>query len=131
MMLKRNTFITIISMAVFVALGAVSKPASEFKNLQILPQDITEQKLDSIMHSYNIALGVTCKFCHATFPANPFSFDYPADTNPMKSNARDMLRMNININKTWFNFDSTKRAEYLNTITCITCHRGEPYPQIH
>jgi ribosomal protein L31 len=46
----------------------------------------------------------------------------------MKENARRMMRMTIDINKTYFNFDSTKRSEFMNVITCNTCHRGNPFP---
>ena len=46
----------------------------------------------------------------------------------MKENARDMLRMTIDINKNNFYFDKNIQPEYLNTVTCKTCHRGEPFP---
>ena len=124
--------------AAFVGLGstAIKEPRkSGFKNLKVLPQDISEQKLDSIMHSYNIALNVDCKFCHAAPKANnlfPFnkadSIDFASDAEPMKESARDMIRMNVYINKTYFYFDKNEKPEYLHTITCITCHKGEPYP---
>ncbi len=36
----------------------------EFKNLQILPKDISEHDLDSVMHHFSQSLGVHCDFCH-------------------------------------------------------------------
>ena len=91
-------------------------------------EDISEQKLDSIMESYNKALGIGCKFCHAPVANFPDSLDYASDSLPMKENAREMMRMNIYINKTYFYYPKTERPEYLNTVSCMTCHRGEEYP---
>ncbi|MEP7377398.1 MAG: c-type cytochrome [Chitinophagaceae bacterium] len=101
--------------------------------MRVLPKDISEQMLDSIMQTYNKALGVSCDFCHspatAVFPNTPptGSLDYALD-NSMKENGRRMMRLTIDINKSYFYFDSTKRPEYLNVITCKTCHRGHPFP---
>jgi hypothetical protein len=56
------------------------------------------------------------------------SLDYASDKHEMKENARKMMRMTIEINKTNFYFDTTQRPEYLKVVHCKTCHRGEPYP---
>jgi hypothetical protein len=98
------------------------------RNLKVLPTDISDKKLDSIMHAYNIALGVDCKFCHVPLLNIPDSLDYASDKEPMKENARNMMRMMIHVNKTWFYFDKNQQAEYLNTVHCNTCHRGEIIP---
>jgi len=108
------------------------------RNLKVLPQDISDQKLDSIMHSYNVALGVKCNFCHAKekqlsapwLPAKDTSerLDYASDIEPMKENARKMMRMTISINQSNFYFDKNEKPEYLHTVTCKTCHRGEELP---
>ncbi len=126
----------IFLLAAFVVAGTaasvITKPP--FKNLKVLPPDISEHALDSIMHSYNIALKVSCDFCHnpapVNFPLTPASgggLDFAAD-NGMKENARQMIRMNREINSKYFNFDSTRKPELINVITCNTCHRGNPYP---
>jgi hypothetical protein len=130
-MANKNTFITISFLAAFVLLGvaAIKKPAGFHKNLKVLPQDISDQQLDSIMKSYNVALGVDCKFCHVPLKDTPFILDYPSDTEPMKENAREMISMNIYINKTYFYFDKNQRPEYLQTVHCNTCHHGEPLPE--
>jgi hypothetical protein len=106
----------------------------KYKNLQVLPQDISEKKLDSIMVSYTKALKISCDFCHIppkvnmlTFSPDTKTIDYSLD-NPMKENARKMMRMTININSTYFHFDSIVKPEYLNVISCNTCHRGDPFP---
>lgn len=102
--------------------------APKERNLKILPKDISDQKLDSIMQSYNVALGVKCNFCHVPMKNLPDSLDYASDADPMKEEGRKMMRMTIDINKTNFYFDKKQRPEYLHTVTCKTCHRGEAFP---
>ena len=133
-MFTKNKFITTAILIAIVSAGvaAVNAPKNKFRNLKVLPQDISEAKLDSIMHTYNIALGVKCNFCHVPYNKLNFglkdSLDYAADTEPMKENARDMMRMTIEINRNNFYFDKNQQPEYLHTVTCKTCHRGEPFP---
>jgi len=59
-------FIVIGGAVAFVVIGiAASKPPQEtFKNLKVLPKDISEQRLDSVMNEFEKALGVGCDFCH-------------------------------------------------------------------
>lgn len=105
----------------------------KYKNLKVLPENISEFKLDSIMNSYNHALKVGCDFCHVKNPTafaltvNKDSLDYAAD-GQMKENARKMIRMMIDINKNNFYFDKTIEPVYLNAVSCNTCHRGNPFP---
>lgn len=126
---SKTITISLLTCLVMLGVAAIDPPDTAHKNLQILPKDISEQRLDSIMHSYNVALGVNCKFCHVPFKDMPDSLDYASDAGPMKEDARKMLRMNIYINKTYFYFDKSERPEYLNTVTCNTCHRGEAFPE--
>lgn len=123
--------ITILALGAFVVVGiAAGKiPQYEHKNLQVLPKDISDEKLDSIMQSYNKALGIGCGFCHSPMKNFSDSLDYAVDENPMKQEARKMMIMTIDINKTHFYYDSTIRPEYLNVVHCKTCHRGEAYPE--
>lgn len=128
--MQRKT-LTIFSLLAFsvVALMAASRiPEVKERNLKVLPKDISDEKLDSIMHSYNKALGVSCNFCHVPYEGFKDSLDYAADKDPMKENARDMMRMTIEVNSKYFYFDKNQKPEYLNTVTCITCHRGEVFP---
>jgi hypothetical protein len=46
------------------------------RNLQVLPEDISDAQLDSIMKQYNKALGVSCNFCHTKRSDYPDSLDY-------------------------------------------------------
>jgi Photosynthetic reaction centre cytochrome C subunit len=129
-MIQFRQFITFTGIILFVVLGIAATHLSQDKsrNLKVLPKDISDEKLDSIMNSYNKALGVKCNFCHNTIKNIPDSFDYAADENPMKEEGRKMIRLNIQVNKDYFYFDSLQRPEYLKVVTCITCHRGDPMP---
>ena len=114
---------------VVISVAATKAPYVKERNLKVLPKDISDAKLDSIMQTYNVALGVKCKFCHVPMKNMADSLDYASDAEPMKKNARDMMTMTININKTMFYFDKNERPEYLHTVTCKTCHRGEAFPE--
>jgi hypothetical protein len=118
-----------LSALVIAGVAAVDAPGGRHKNLQILPKDISEQKLDSIMESYSKALGSSCSFCHAEVKNFPDSLDYASDDNTMKENARQMMRMTILINKTYFHFDKNEKPEYLKVVNCKTCHKGEAIPE--
>jgi hypothetical protein len=130
-MVTRKKIIAVVALSAFTLAGlaAINKAnKNTHKNLKVLPQDISQQKLDSIMESYSKALGVSCSFCHTEVKGFTDSLDYVTDENPMKENAREMMRMTIYINKTHFYFDKTERPEYLKVVNCKTCHRGDPYP---
>ncbi|MBI3137150.1 MAG: c-type cytochrome [Sphingobacteriales bacterium] len=129
-MLQKKKIIIFLACFAFVGLGvaAIKAPAFQDRNLKVLPLDIPDQKLDSLMETYTRALGVNCSFCHTRVTGFPDSLDFRSDTEPMKENARDMIRMTILINKTHFYFDKNTRPEYLHTVSCMTCHRGQPFP---
>ena len=126
---KITAFLLLFAFVIF-GVAFIGAPGPKERNLKILPKDISDAKLDSIMESYNIALGQKCNFCHVPFnKAFPDSLDYASDADPMKENARKMMRMTIDINKNNFHYlDKDTRPEYLKTVTCKTCHRGEPFP---
>ncbi len=134
-MFYQKKMITMASFMAFVIIGTTiaKQPAQKERNLKVLPKDISDQKLDSIMHSYNKALGVSCDFCHtkqlvADFGTDPNALQFESDKNPMKENARDMMRMVIEMNKKYFYFDKAQKEEYLTTINCNMCHQGKAMP---
>ena len=115
---------------VMLSMAFNRQTAPQERNLQVLPKDISDAKLDSIMHSYSVALASDCNFCHAArvvYPGN--GLDFASDANPMKENARQMMRMTIQINKTAFYFKKDVEPVYLTSVTCRTCHRGQPLPE--
>jgi hypothetical protein len=130
-MKTNKLFIVAVAVSAFVSIG-MALPFRSERNLKVLPKDISDAKLDSIMQAYTVALGVNCNFCHAKIKNFPDSLlDYVSDKEPMKENARNMMRMTIELNKTYFYFDKNVQPEYLNVVHCKTCHRGEPIPVEH
>ena len=93
------------------------------KNLQILMFD-TERDLKKYMKSISKDLGVKCTFCH---DLNDKSFD-----TDHKLIAREMMKMQKNLNKQYFAMigDSLLKHENTLQISCWTCHRGTKEPQL-
>jgi hypothetical protein len=121
--------LTILFLLVISGVAATRRGKNKPKNLKVLPKDISDQRLDSIMHTYNKALGVNCAFCHTPYNKSfPDSLNYELDENPMKEEARKMIKLTIQLNKDYFYFDTLQRPEYLKVVTCFTCHRGDPFP---
>jgi hypothetical protein len=129
-MITKPQLFTFIGIAMFVGVGiAATHIKPKPRNLKVLPQDISDEKLDSIMHTYNNALAVNCAFCHSPYSSNfPDSLDFASDAKPMKEDARKMIRLTIQLNKDYFYYDTLQRPEYLKVVTCKTCHRGNPFP---
>ena len=113
-----------IALALFALTAANPLPK---RNLQVLPKDISDEKLDSIMKQFNRSLGVACNFCHVRVHEQTDSLNYASDKDPMKTTARKMMRMTREINKRNFWTDKKKRPHELNEVTCYTCHRGEAW----
>jgi hypothetical protein len=97
-------------------------------NFKVLPQDITKDSLDTIMDHFKMALGVKCGFCHARSATG--GMDMASDDKPEKEIARKMMIMTANINQYMRSLsgDSTQAWE---AVTCITCHRGDPHPEVN
>ncbi len=89
MKLNRKFLVT-ASMAVVVisAVAFTAPPADDpgYKNLKILPKDISKEKLHTIMKGFNDALGVKCGFCHAPSKDTTVSKwpDFASDEKPEK-----------------------------------------------
>lgn len=127
--MKKTSFI-IAAFAGLVAFScAVTKQnsSSAFKNLQVLPQQITEKQLDSVMHHFTAALNVKCNFCHAKNEATG-KLDFASDENKHKLVARNMMRMTQKINDQFFKVADTKTLDAKLMVTCFTCHHGSPEP---
>ena len=125
---KKLQVIAVLILFVFIGIAAVKQPVNnEFKNLQVLPKNITADSLDKIMDGFNAMLGVDCKYCHVLDKkADTLMFD--KDDKPEKEIARKMIRMTADINKNYFQFNEAVTAAQVQAVTCFTCHRGEPMP---
>jgi cytochrome c553 len=108
---------------------APSVPANGFKNLKILPKDISKKALDSTMEYYAASLGVRCGFCHArNSDTTKRGLDFASDAKEEKSRAREMMTMTTYVNTTYFNEAHTTKTDTIHTVTCFTCHRGNNEP---
>lgn len=93
-----------------------------FKNLKVLPKDISDDDLKAVMREFNAALGVKCSHCHA--PGADGKLDFASDAKPVKNVARDMMRMTKGINKKYFGEKDPQNF----TVNCMTCHSGNSDP---
>ncbi|MEP7231767.1 MAG: c-type cytochrome [Ginsengibacter sp.] len=75
--------------------------APKYMNLQILPEDISKNDLDSVMHHFTQSLGVKCNFCHV-WNNDSKKMDFATDDKPEKNIARKMMLMSIDLNKNYF-----------------------------
>ncbi|HVT02379.1 MAG TPA: c-type cytochrome [Thermoanaerobaculia bacterium] len=97
----------------------------EFKNLQILPRNITRPELIPIMRGFSRSLGVKCTHCHVRLEGQaPDAMDFAADEKNEKKVARVMLRMTRTINSEYL----AKVNEHNSEVTCWTCHRNQVTP---
>jgi Photosynthetic reaction centre cytochrome C subunit len=123
---KKLIALAVLAGFVFIGIAAVDQPANEeFKNLQVLPKNITADSLDKIMDGFNSGLGVNCKFCHVE--NNQLQkMEFEKDTRPEKEIARKMMLMTMDINKKYFQFNEEVTAAQVQAVTCYTCHKEEP-----
>jgi len=126
--IKKLKVISVLSLFVFTGIAAIKQPTAEkFKNLQVLPKNITEDSLNKIMDGFAGYLGVDCKYCHTRDKmADTLIFD--KDDKAEKEIARNMIRMTMDINEKYFHFNEEVKISEVQAITCFTCHRGEPMP---
>ncbi|MBS7334337.1 MAG: c-type cytochrome [Weeksellaceae bacterium] len=101
----------------------VGKVESQWANLKVLPQDISEDELKGLMREYNAALGVKCNHCHA--PNAEGKMDFASDAKKEKDYARHMITMTGEINKKHFDYDPADKQK----VTCFTCHQGNITPK--
>lgn len=125
---KKLKVILVLSLFVLIGIAAVKQPgADKFKNLQVLPKNITQDSLDRIMDGFAANLGVDCKYCHVRDnKADTLIFD--KDDKPEKEITRNMMRMTMDINEKYFHFNEEVKASEVQAVTCFTCHRGVPMP---
>ena len=96
-----------------------------FRNLQVLPRDITRPELITTMRRFTQALGVGCDYCHVANPAGTEpEMNFASDAKQEKNVARLMIRMTGRINEGFI----ARVPDSHTVVTCWTCHRGEAQP---
>jgi hypothetical protein len=145
----KKSFLVVLSCvaSVFIFQAFTVSTPPGFKNLQILPKDISKDGIDSVMHHFTASLGVKCNFCHVRNEAEK-KMDFASDDKPEKQIARKMMLMSIDINTKYFKEieeEMDKEADHkmdsndvklstdsvknmLSYVTCYTCHRGNERP---
>lgn len=126
---KQVAVIISLVIIVFIDIAGTTVPIHKknFKNLKILPQDISNEKLHRVMDEFNQSLGVKCNYCHA--PKDSLGhIDFASDSNSTKEAARDMMRMSIQINKEFLMVKHPMIGDSTMVVTCYTCHHGTPFP---
>ena len=105
---------------VVISLGIMQEKP---KNLQVLDFG-SVRDIKKYMKTIQKNLGVKCTFCH---DINDKSID-----TEHKIIAREMMKMQIDLNKSFFAQigDSLLKHENTLQISCWTCHRGSKKPQL-
>ncbi|HEU4470888.1 MAG TPA: c-type cytochrome [Flavisolibacter sp.] len=101
-----------------------------YRNLQVLPKNISKAQLDSVMRHFTSSLNVKCGFCHVRNDSTK-AWDHASDGNKHKLIARDMMVMTNRINDEYFNYTGAVRDINTNLmVTCYTCHNGSKEPVV-
>jgi len=131
MIINRKIMVTGILLAVVIISAAAIVPPQqedEFKNLKVLPKDISSKALQQIMvDEFQDGLGVGCNFCHVQEKGS-LHLDYASDEKPEKEIARSMMLMTMDINNKYFGVEHPLIGDSLLTITCSSCHHGTAHP---
>jgi hypothetical protein len=119
----------VVSAFAFTVLISLSftKDDPIYKNLKVLPKNITEKQMDSVMHHYTASLGVKCNFCHVR-TADGKEWNFASDDNKHKLVARNMMKLTDNINDKYFDVTGKKSLDAQLMVTCYTCHHGKTDP---
>ena len=127
----KKTFAVILGFAAIITLSLAftKKEDPVYKNLKILPKNITKEQLDSVMHHFTASLSVKCNFCHVR-NEEAKTWDFASDDNKHKLVAREMMKMTDKINDKYFDVTGSKKnkLDAQLMVTCYTCHHGNTDP---
>jgi hypothetical protein len=128
----KNKIIVVLGLLAFLFIGiAGTIPGSnKERNLKVLPKDISNADLDSIMEGYSKALNVGCDFCHAESKTIKGDIDYASDDKPEKEITRMMMKLTAAVNKDYFDYTIVYKAGEKMAVSCYTCHDGFPRPEL-
>lgn len=128
--MRKSLLVTLGLILLITVSTAFTKDDPGYKNLKVLPKNITYEQMDSVMHHFTDALNVKCTFCHIKREGEEHP-DFASDANKHKLIARDMMRMTNKINKKYFNLTGGKQdLSSTLMVTCYTCHHGSTDPAI-
>jgi hypothetical protein len=127
----KNKAVVILGLIFIVFIGiAASKPeGNKERNLKVLPKDISNADLDSVMDGYAKALNVNCDFCHAENKTKT-DIDFASDDKPEKEITRMMMKLTAAVNKDYFDYTIVYKAGETMAVSCYTCHDGFPRPDL-
>lgn len=126
---KASVAVLLVAAIIACAAGIKAPLPNEYKNLQVLPKDISKKDLQKIMvDEFQDGLGVACSYCHAQEKGGSLHLDYVSDEKPEKQIARKMMIMLIEINKNYFQVDHPVLGSGTLNVTCLTCHQGRAHP---
>jgi hypothetical protein len=88
-----TTYLIAAASGAMLAAPARSQIPTTFRNLQVLPRDITRDSLFSVMNTFAGGLGVECSYRHAGGnPRTLVSVDFSSDEKATKQRARACWR---------------------------------------
>ncbi len=120
--------LVLAAVLVLAALPLGAQIPDEFKNLKVLPEDISKQDLIAQMRHMAGALGARCHYCHVGEPgASLAGYDFVSDEKETKKTARVMLQMVDEINGKLLPQIGKESSELLE-VRCVTCHSGQSRP---
>jgi Photosynthetic reaction centre cytochrome C subunit len=129
---RKGIVISALSLTVICSVAATEpakKPESAFKNLKVLPKNISQKQLSAIMvDQFQDELGVSCNFCHSE-NKETHKPDYASDEKPEKQIARLMMQMTNGINRKYFKQRHAMIGDSTSIVSCGTCHQGKPRPE--
>jgi tetratricopeptide (TPR) repeat protein len=107
---------------------AAAQIPAQFKNLQVLPKDISRDSLINLMRSFSFATGLRCEDCHVLGENNSLEgAQFDLDDKVNKRKARFMLEMVHRINQEILPGLPERDTPNL-AVECKTCHRGLSKP---
>ncbi len=120
-----------LSLVIIATSATQPKPQEEkpgYKNLKVLPKDISRDDLKKVMDHYNAALGVKCNFCHVMNEETK-KLDFASDAKDHKIAARSMMKMTNKLNIKHFGGKKSQFNQGVMEVTCKTCHQGKKHPE--
>jgi len=128
--MRKSVLITGLFAVMIVVSLAFTNDDPKYKNLKVLPKNITKKQMDSVMHEFTGSLGVKCNHCHM-FNAETKTMDFASDENKHKLVARNMMKMTAKINKKYFDVAGKRSLDAKLMVGCYTCHHGQEDPTVN